>query len=588
MTSSEHSLLETLRMRRDSMKRKVKQLVQKKNDRADETTSHLEDDSSIVGHEYILSPLPDVLTSFVHCIWSGSQQLADYLTSSSELVDGNCTVSEIDAEMGIPSLIALTGNSSLSYKVDLSDGEEVSRDTEDHNWETTGCPNGRVAVVGRDRGSSIDNIRHVIAQTIKPQVVSAAENDELTKALQDEQCFCLDLDIFSECLWMDNTLDYDLAKSLKNRIQHRSSSTSASSSKDDAEGHFEGEPGTMIIDRYRVTGDVGMGTFGRVVEGLDLEKVEKSHILGGRTSRQKDQHWDAKVAIKIVRNVKNYYDSALIEADIIKDVNRRGGRGTTHCVVMHNAFTFCGHFCLVFECLGPSLYDFLKRHDYQPFPMVCVRHFCRQLLEALEFLHSFNLIHTDLKPENILLTNCCEEPYEWQGRTYQIPESTQIKLIDFGGATYDDEKKSSVVNTRQYRAPEVILGLGWSTQIDLWSAGCIIAELYMGELLFATRDNIEHLALMERIVGGFSGCLLERSKNSPIAQEAFDSSGRHLLGAVLGKESTAYVQGRPRLEQLVDQRDSGFLVLLRRLLVIDPDERAPASELVQCIVQNDK
>jgi dual-specificity kinase/CDC-like kinase len=72
-----------------------------------------------------------------------------------------------------------------------------------------------------------------------------------------------------------------------------------------------------------------------------------------------------------------------------------------------------------------------------------------------------------LKPENILLLNGREVPY----KGYSIPECTRIKVIDFGGATYDNEKKSSVVNTRQYRAPEVILGVGWSMPSDLWSVG---------------------------------------------------------------------------------------------------------------------
>lgn len=62
-----------------------------------------------------------------------------------------------------------------------------------------------------------------------------------------------------------------------------------------------------------------------------------------------------------------------------------------------------------------------------------------------------------------------------------------MAVIDFGGATYDDdEHKSTIVNTRQYRAPEVILEVGWSFPSDLWSAGCIISELYTGDLLFAT------------------------------------------------------------------------------------------------------
>jgi serine/threonine protein kinase len=234
--------------------------------------------------------------------------------------------------------------------------------------------------------------------------------------------------------------------------------SSPSSSHDDTIGHFKGREGTVIADRYRFIREVGVGTFGRVVECLDLRRARSS---------RRDRKEKNVVAIKIVRNVKRYYESALIEADIVEDVNRRGGRGVSHCAVMFDAFSFSGHYCMVFESLGPSLYDFLKRQKYQPFPLVCVRDFAKQLLETLEFLHSFRLIHTDLKPENILLLNGREVPY----KGYSIPECTRIKVIDFGGATYDNEKKSSVVNTRQYRAPEVILGVGWSMPSDLWSIG---------------------------------------------------------------------------------------------------------------------
>ncbi|RYG52495.1 hypothetical protein EON66_09705 [archaeon] len=62
----------------------------------------------------------------------------------------------------------------------------------------------------------------------------------------------------------------------------------------------------------------------------------------------------------------------------------------------------------------------------------------------------------------------------------------RLAVIDFGGATYDWEHKSSIINTRQYRSPEVILGLGWSMASDMWSIGCILMECYTGELLFQT------------------------------------------------------------------------------------------------------
>ncbi len=74
-------------------------------------------------------------------------------------------------------------------------------------------------------------------------------------------------------------------------------------------------------------------------------------------------------------------------------------------------------------------------------------------------------------------------------------------MIDFGSATFQDEYHSSVVSTRHYRAPEIILGLGWSFPCDIWSIGCILVEFYTGDALFQTHDNLEHLAMMEVVCG---------------------------------------------------------------------------------------
>ena len=130
-------------------------------------------------------------------------------------------------------------------------------------------------------------------------------------------------------------------------------------------------------------------------------------------------------------------------------------------------------------------------------------------------LHDLNLIHTDLKPENILLV---QNAYQTFTYNKQIPTSsttnqrnarqrrvlldTEIRLIDFGSATFDDEYHSSVVSTRHYRAPEIILNLGWSYPCDIWSIGCILVEFYTGDALFQTHDNLEHLAMMESVCGG--------------------------------------------------------------------------------------
>jgi dual-specificity kinase len=143
------------------------------------------------------------------------------------------------------------------------------------------------------------------------------------------------------------------------------------------------------------------------------------------------------------------------------------------CIQLQHCFDWRGHICIVTPLLGLSVFDFLKNGGFVPFPGSHIQAFARQLLGSIAFLHDLNLIHTDLKPENILLLN-----HNYQTFTYNrnIPSSTtlnsrsakfrrvllspHINLIDFGSATFDDEYHSSVVSTRHYRAPEIILGIG--------------------------------------------------------------------------------------------------------------------------------
>lgn len=135
------------------------------------------------------------------------------------------------------------------------------------------------------------------------------------------------------------------------------------------------------------------------------------------------------------------------------------------------------------------------------------------MLTKLSVLHDLTLIHTDLKPENILLKDASYQTFTYSrkvpssqaGTTKPVSQrrvllDPEIRLIDFGSATYQDEYHSSVVSTRHYRAPEIIMGLGWSYPCDIWSIGCILVEFYTGDALFQTHDNLEHLAMMEAVV----------------------------------------------------------------------------------------
>ena len=82
-----------------------------------------------------------------------------------------------------------------------------------------------------------------------------------------------------------------------------------------------------------------------------------------------------------------------------------------------------------------------------------------------------------------------------------MPENSDIKVIDFGSATFDDQYHSSIVSTRHYRAPEVILGLGWTFPCDIWSVGCILAELLYRKPLFPGKDYIHQLKLIIKTLG---------------------------------------------------------------------------------------
>ena len=137
----------------------------------------------------------------------------------------------------------------------------------------------------------------------------------------------------------------------------------------------------------RIAKESGEGTFGKV-------------FLCEDTRREAEV-----VAIKVVRKIARYTDAARIEAKLLQDVNDRDPDAVSLSVRFYEWFEWKGHMCMVFEPLGPSLYDYLKANNYNPLPLYCVQAFADQLVTAVAFLHEMQLIHTDLKPENLLLVS---------------------------------------------------------------------------------------------------------------------------------------------------------------------------------------
>ncbi|VAI59055.1 serine/threonine-protein kinase AFC1-like [Triticum dicoccoides] len=343
---------------------------------------------------------------------------------------------------------------------------------------------------------------------------------------------------------------------------------------DDKDGHYVFTLGENLTPRYRILSKMGEGTFGQVLECWDLENQES-------------------VAIKIVRSLQKYREAAMIEIDVLQRLGKHDFTGS-RCVQIRNWFDYRNHICIVFEKLGPSLYDFLRKNNYRSFAIDLVREFARQILESVTFMHDLRLIHTDLKPENILLVS----PDTIRVHDYKIPirppkdgsvfknlpKSSAIKLIDFGSTTFDHQDHNYVVSTRHYRAPEVILGLGWNYPCDLWSVGCILVELCSGEALFQTHENLEHLAMMEKVLGPLPKHMIARADRRA---EKYFRRGLRLdwpEGAA-SRESMKAVWKLPRLQNLVMQHvdhSAGDLIdLLQGLLRYDPDERLKARQALQ-------
>jgi len=333
---------------------------------------------------------------------------------------------------------------------------------------------------------------------------------------------------------------------------------------DDEEGHLIFSIGDILQNRYKIAAELGEGTFGKVVKCEDLQK---NKIL----------------AIKIIKNVKKYRDAAKLEINVLTKLKKYDPKGDFLCVGMYDWFDYHGHMCIAFELLGKSVFDFLKDNNYSPYPIEHVRQISYELCLSVSFLHANRLTHTDLKPENILFYNSdysrdyITEEDRQCGKKARVLKNSEIRLIDFGSTTFDHEHHSTIVQTRHYRAPEVVMELGWDQSCDVWSVGCIIFELAMGFMMFDTHSSHEHLAMMERILGQIPQKMAEKSKlkyfsKGKLKWDEESSSGRHVRRKC--KQLARYIPRESRGNKDWDE----MFQLISLMLRYDPSKRITLEE----------
>ena len=236
--------------------------------------------------------------------------------------------------------------------------------------------------------------------------------------------------------------------------------------------------------------------------------------------------------------------------------------------------------------LEQNLYDFLKQNKFSPLPLKYIRPILQQVLTALLKLKQLGLIHADLKPENIMLCDPVRHPF-------------RVKVIDFGSASHVSKAVcSTYLQSRYYRAPEIILGLPFCEAIDMWSLGCVIAELFLGWPLYPGSSEYDQIRYISQTQGLPNEHMLNQAtKTTRFFYRETDSNypfwrlknpeEHEAETNIKSKEARKYIfnclddmaqvnvptdlDGAELLAEKADRRE--FIDLLKRMLTLDQERR---------------
>ncbi|EIM90527.1 kinase-like protein [Stereum hirsutum FP-91666 SS1] len=303
---------------------------------------------------------------------------------------------------------------------------------------------------------------------------------------------------------------------------------------DDERGDYLVVNHDHLAFRYEVIDTLGKGSFGQVLHCRD-------HCTG------------ESVAIKIIRNKKRFHHQALVEIKILDNLRKWDSEEKHHVIKMTEHFYFRNHLCIAMELLSINLYELIKANNFVGFTTALIRRFTSQMLMSLQLMRHHRIVHCDLKPENVLLRH---------------PAKSAIKVIDFGSSCLEHEKIYTYIQSRFYRSPEVILGMNYHMAIDMWSLGCILAELYTGFPIFPGENEQEQLSCIMEVLGVPDKEFVNRSSRKRLF---FDSTGAPR--PVVNSKGRRRRPGTKTLAQVLRCDDDQFVDFIAKCLVWDPERR---------------